>query len=233
MPGLTFPGESQQYRRARDELLRAEIELRRQHERVNQQRRELPPGGAPPVDYVFQELPAGANQPRTVKLSELFAPGHESLVVYSYMFGPAMAEPCPSCTSILDSLDGAVIPATQRISLVVVAKSPIERIQAFARTRAWTRLRLLSSAGNSYNADYHGESADGDQQPMLNVFVKQAGVVRHFYATELLYAPSDPGQDPRHVDAIWPLWSIFDYTPIGRGDFQPRLSYEPVLTQLR
>jgi predicted dithiol-disulfide oxidoreductase (DUF899 family) len=196
-------------------------------------RRQLPSGGMPSVDYSFEELLPGSSQPRTVRLSELFAPGHDSLVIYSYMFGPAMPEPCPSCTSILDSLDGAVTSATQRISLAIVAKSPIERIQAFGRTRGWTRLRLLSSAGNSYNADYHGESADGNQQPMLNVFVKQDGVVRHFYATELLYAPADPGQDPRHVDAIWPLWSLFDYTPIGRGDFQPRLSYEPVLTQIR
>ena len=50
--------------------------------------------------------------------------------------------------------------------------------------------------------------------------------VHHFYNTELLYGPHPEGQEPRHVDPIWPLWNLFDLTPEGRGtDWYPRLAY--------
>jgi predicted dithiol-disulfide oxidoreductase (DUF899 family) len=226
-----FPGEGKAYRSARDKLLRAEMDLRRRAEEVAAMRRKLPPGGAVPQDYEFEEgAPdlGDAGSVRRVKLSELFRPGKDSLIVYSYMYGPSMARSCPSCTSILDSLDGAVPHAAQRINLVVVAKSPIGRIREFARERGWRNLRLLSSAGNSYNRDYRGETADGSQMPALNVFMKRGGRIHHVYSTELLFAPAEKGQDPRHVDAIWPLWNLFDFTPEGRGaDWQPKLKYEP------
>jgi len=96
----------------------------------------------------------------------------------------------------------------------------------FANGRGWRNLRLLSSADNTYNHDYHAESPEGDQLPALNVFGRRAGAIHHFYNTELLYAPSAPGQDGRHVDMIWPLWNLFDFTPEGRGEkWYPRLSY--------
>jgi predicted dithiol-disulfide oxidoreductase (DUF899 family) len=138
-----------------------------------------------------------------------------------------MEVPCPMCTAMLDSLNGSAPHIAQRANLVVVAKSPIHRIRAFARGRGWRNLRLLSSADNSYNRDYHGEDEKGAQFPMLNVFVKSGGAVRHFWASELLFAPSEPGQNPRHVDLIWPLWNVLDFTPEGRGkDWYPKLSYQ-------
>jgi predicted dithiol-disulfide oxidoreductase (DUF899 family) len=95
-----------------------------------------------------------------------------------------------------------------------------------ARERGWTGLRLLSSVGNTYNRDYHGESVSGDQLPSLNVFVQRDGGIHHFYNSELLFARSDRGQDGRHVDLIWPLWNLFDVTPEGRGtNWHPRLQY--------
>lgn len=227
--GIRFPGESDTYRAARFELLRAEAELRRHVEQVAALRRALPPGGPVPEDYVFEEGPADLGAPdtaRPVRLSELFEPGRRSLVAYSFMFGPDMKAACPMCTSMLDSLNGAAPHLTQRINLVVIAKSPLARIRAFARERGWNRLRLLSSAGNRYNRDYLGESGDGAQLPSLNVFVRDGGVVRHFYNTELLFATSEPGRHPRHVDSIWPLWNVLDLTADGRGtDWYPRLDY--------
>ena len=105
-------------------------------------------------------------------------------------------------------------------------KSPTARIRAHARDRGWRNLRLLSSANNTYNRDYHGEDERGSQLPALNVFTRSDGRIRHAYCTELLFAPSDPGQDARHVDMIWPLWNLFDFTREGRGtDWHPRLDY--------
>ena len=221
MSAARFPGESSEYRAARDRLLEAEIDLRRRTEAVAAMRRELPPGGAV-EDYVFE----GEDGP--VRLSELFG-GHGTLVVYSFMYGPAVERACPSCTSILDSLDGAAPHLEQRLGLAVVARSPLERIQAHARDRGWRHLRLLSSAENDYNPDYLAEAPDGSQLPMLNVFTRAGGEVRHFWGTELLHTPFDAGQGPRHVDFIWPIWNVLDTTPEGRGtDWEPRLEYEPV-----
>lgn len=240
---VAFPGESAEYRAARDRLLEQEIELRRAMEAVAAARRELPPGGPVPEDYVFQGAgPDGA--PTDVRLSELFAPGRDSLAIYNFMFprdpgderpGPASGEtahlplvetPCPSCVALLDQLDGAVAHASQHINLAVVAKSPLPRILTFAEERGWRRLRLLSSAANTYNRDYLGETAEGAQRPMLNVFHRQDGAIRHFWGSELFYAPTDPGQDPRHVGTLEPVWNLFDLTPEGRpADWDEQLSY--------
>ena len=226
---VRFPGETVEYREAREKLLQAEMALRRQLEEIAAMRRRLPLGGPVPEDYVFEEGAADLNDSQTVKrvrMSELFDPGKDTLIAYSYMFGPNMKSPCTSCTSILDGLNGTALHARQRVNFVVIAKSPIQRIRELARSRGWHNLRLLSSHDNTYNRDYHGETAKGDQIPSLNVFTRRNGTISHFYNTELLFAPQERGMDGRHVDLIWPLWNLLDFTPEGRGtDWYPKLSY--------
>jgi predicted dithiol-disulfide oxidoreductase (DUF899 family) len=118
---------------------------------------------------------------------------------------PLAEGPRPSCTALLDQLDGAVEHASQHIGLVVVAKAPLPRLVTFAKEHGWQRLRLLSSANNTYNRDYHGEAADGTQRPMLNVFHRDRDDgIRHFWGAEMLYAPTDEGQEPRHVGTLEP-----------------------------
>ena len=221
----SFPNETSEYRAARDELLQAEAALREQTEKVAALRRKLPLGGKVKDDYVFDELD-GAGNARQVKLSELFAPGKDSLFLYGFMFGPNVEAPCPLCTSMLDSLNGAAPHITQRINLAVAAKSPIERIVKFARSRDWNHLRLLSSNGNTFQRDYFAEGEDGNQWPMGNVFVRRDGAIHHYWGTELLMKPMDGG-DSRHMDHSWPVWNIFDCTPEGRGaGWYPALKYE-------
>jgi predicted dithiol-disulfide oxidoreductase (DUF899 family) len=231
---LTFPGESKKYRKARKALLEAEIELQKRVEKVAAKRRKLPLGGEVEQDYVFDEGArdlSGAShdgQGQKVRLSELFARDQDTLLLYSFMYGPDMKRPCPMCTSFLDSINGAAPHATQRVSLAVAAKSPLPRIREFARGRGWNNLRLLSSAGSTYNLDYHGETAEGAQNPMMNVFVRRKGKVFHFWASESLFAKSRKGQDSRHIDIMWPLWNMLDLTPEGRGtDWYPALVYPP------
>ena len=240
---VRFPGESPEYRAARDRLLEEEIELRRAMEAVAEARRALPPGGVVPEDYLFQG--AGADgAPTDVRLSDLFAPARDSLVIYSFMFprtyrgdrpGPTTGEaaslpleegPCPSCVALLDQLDGAAVHLGLGLNLAVVAKAPIDRLLTFGEERGWRWLRLLSSAGNTYNRDYAAETADGSQMPMLNVFHREGEVIRHFWGSELLYAPTDPGQDHRSVGTIEPIWNLFDLTPEGRPDRDELFSYE-------
>jgi predicted dithiol-disulfide oxidoreductase (DUF899 family) len=215
---MEFPNESAAYRKARNKLLDAETALRKQVEQVAALRRKLPQGGRIAEDYEFDSA-AGP-----VRLSQLFERG-DSLVAYSFMYGPQMEQACPMCTSILDGLDGSAPHIAQSTSLVVIAKSPLARIQEHARARGWSGLKLLSSAGNSYNRDYFGEDEKGQQWPMLNVFVRRDGKLRHFWGSELFYAKADKGMHPRHVDLLWPLWNVLDLTPEGRGDFYPKLQY--------
>ena len=189
-------------------------------ERVARMRRKLPLGGPLKEDYVFD---AGAG--RQVKLSELFRGEMNTLLIYSYMFGPKMPQPCPMCTSFLDSIEGAVDHFTRQANLAVVVKSPIARVRKIAKARGWRRLPLLSSADNSYNIDYHGENAAGGQLPMMNVFVRRKGKIYHSYATELQFMLPDKGQNQRHIDMMWALWNLLDLTPEGRGDFFPSLDY--------
>jgi predicted dithiol-disulfide oxidoreductase (DUF899 family) len=240
---VTFPGESPEYRAARDRLLERELELRRAMEAVAAARRELPPGGPVPEDYVFAgEGPDG--EVTDVRMSELFQPGKDALVIYSFMFpraaqddrpGPAtgktaelpLAEgPCPSCVAMLDQLDPAIGHAGQQINFAVVAKTSADRLLTFGRERGWKHLRLLSSAASSYNRDYHAETEEGSQSPVLNVFHRSGDEIRHFWATELMFAPADPGQHPRHVGTLEPVWNLFDLTREGRPDWDEQLSYE-------
>jgi predicted dithiol-disulfide oxidoreductase (DUF899 family) len=134
--------------------------------------------------------------------------------------------PCPSCTSIIDAVDGAARHVTQRISFAVVAKAPIAKFREHARKRGWQHAQLLSSAHNEFNIDYLAEAPNGQQFPLAHVFVKRGKKIHHSWSSELWFAKPDRGEDMRHVDFMWPMWSIFDTTPEGRGKtWGPRLEY--------
>ena len=204
--GVRFPNESVAYRHARDALLAEEIELRRHIERVAEQRRALPAGGTVPKNYAF----IGENGP--VGFSELFG-DKQTLAIYSYMYGPGRARPCPMCTSLMSAWDGESLDVEQRIALVMVARSPIERLLAVKKERGWQHLKLYSDASGDFTRDY--VSADDADMPAFNVFTRQGGSIRHFWSGEMGGSTADPGQDPRGAPDLMPLWTILDSTPEG------------------
>jgi predicted dithiol-disulfide oxidoreductase (DUF899 family) len=217
---VRFPGESADYRRARNDLLAEEIELRRHIERVAAQRRALPPGGIVPEDYRF----VGENGP--IALSAMFGP-HDTLITYNWMFGPRRERPCPMCTSLLGAYDGGMPDILQRVAFAVIARAPIEKLVAFKHERGWRYLPLYSSGGNTFNQHYAGEDPEGDDVPALNVFTRTGGVIRHFWAEEMGPSTADPGEDPRGAPDLMPLWLLLDKTPGGRGtDWYPKLDYD-------
>ena len=217
--GRHYPNESQVYRQARAALLAEEIELRRQIERVAEQRRALPPGGQVPENYMFE----GVNGP--VRMSDMFGQ-HSTLVIYNFMYGPKRERPCPMCTSLLSAWDGEAPDVEQRVALAVVAKSPIERLIAFKKERGWRHLKLYSSAVNNFNRDYFAEGPSGEDDAALNVFTRRDGTIRHFWGGEMFAGTADPGQDPRGAPDLMPVWTILDTTPEGRGqDWYPKLKY--------
>lgn len=221
---VTFPGESPEYRAARDRLLQLELDLRRQTEAVARARRALPPGAPVPPGYQFEHR-TPANSTTRSDLHDLFAPGKQTIAIYSFMFGPERADACPMCTALLDGLDGAGEHIDQRLTLYIAAESPLPRLHAFAEQRGWRRLHLLSTVGSQYNRDFHGKNAKGNDSTMLNVFHRDGDAVRHFWGSEMCYAPQDPGQDHRALDPFNPIFNLLDMTPEGRGDFYTKLRY--------
>src|SRR6267154_456515 len=108
--GFRYPNESAEYRRAREALLAEEIELRRHIERVAERRRALPPGGVVKKNYAFEGEAGPAS------FADLFG-DKNTLVVYSYMYGPQRERPCPMCTALLSAWDGEVPDSLQRVAL--------------------------------------------------------------------------------------------------------------------
>lgn len=203
-----YPNETDEYRRARDELLEEEKELVRKTRAVAEKRRDLPLGGRLKEDYRFH----WANDARLdepVLLSELFR-DKPTLLLYNFMFGPGWDKPCLSCTSLMDGFDRTAYQVTQDAAFCGIAKAPAAKINDWANSRGWTEIDLVSGFGTTYQADYHCQADSDDiQWPILHVFRKHDDEIYHFWGTEL---------KGNHVDTVWPYWNLMDFTPEGRPD---------------
>ncbi len=216
----TFPGETPQYARARQDLLAEEIDVRRHLTRLAEQRRTLPPGPLVETDYRFRDE-NGAE----VGLADLFG-GHDTLVTYFWMYGPERARPCPMCTNWLGGVNGNARDIAQRASLRIIGRSPVERQKAFALERGWRDLVFVQTIGDDYARDRGTLDDNGQEWPGLVVYRKAGEQVRVFYAAEMPPGAADPGQDPRGAVDIAPLWNMLDLTPEGRAaDWYPKLTY--------
>jgi predicted dithiol-disulfide oxidoreductase (DUF899 family) len=210
-----WPGESAEYRRARTALLAEEIELRRQIQRVAEQRRALPPG---PVakDYRFRD-----EQGDEIGLIDLFG-RHDTLFTYSWMYGPERARPCPMCTSFVGTLDIPAPDIEQRLALAIVGRSPVARQIAFARERGWRNLRFFQIIGDDFVRDFVG----GEDSAAVIVWRRDGDKARLFWVGEGGEETTDPGFDSHLAPDPTSLWTILDWTPEGRGkDWYPKLEY--------
>ena len=217
-----FPGESPEYRQARNALLAEEIELRRHIERVAALRRALPSSGEIPEDYTFE------GHKGAVHISQLFG-DKDTLIIYSMMFGPQRDQACPMCTAMLTSWEGTARNLRERVALAVTARSPIDRLLGFKEERGWKNLQLYSDTKGDYTRAY--VSADDGDVPGLTIFTRSNGTVRHFWSGETSGEMADPGQDPRGAADLDPLWTILDLTPAGRGaTWYPKLEYASLTT---
>jgi predicted dithiol-disulfide oxidoreductase (DUF899 family) len=221
-----FPGESDDYRVAREALLAKEQELRALQEEVAQLRRNLPPGGALRDDYLFQEVSLVDGATTDIRFSDLFG-DKSDLLVYSYMYGPDWADPCPSCTSAIDGFNAMSRHVRQQVEMVVVGKASPAQLAAVAEERGWTDIRLLSSQNNEYTRDYLSQPDASTESliPIMNSFHKDGKAISHVWASELFWTQM-PGGHPRHIDTAWPLWAMLDMTRAGRHpDMGPKLRY--------
>lgn len=213
-----WAGESEEYRRARTDLLAEEIALRRRIQRVAEQRRALPPGPEA-KDYRFLD-----ERGNDLGLADLFG-RHETLLAYFWMYGPERTRPCPMCTSFVGSLDIPAVDIEQRLASAIVGRSPVARQLAFARERGWRNLKFYQTIGDDYGRDTHALSDQGEGASVV-VWRRDGDEVRLFWAAEGGTETADPGFDPSLPTDPTPLWTIIDWTPEGRAkDWYPKLSY--------
>ncbi len=121
------------------------------------------------------------------------------------------------CSMWLDGYNGVVRHLRERAGFVVVAKAEITKLRAYARSRGWHALRLLSSHDSSFNGDFLVEQ-HGGQLPGVSVFQRQAdGTIRHLYTSQ---GSLEFGHH-RAMDLLTPVWNFLDLLPEGRGDWMP------------
>jgi predicted dithiol-disulfide oxidoreductase (DUF899 family) len=203
---MRYPNESPDYRQAREALLKEEQELVAKVKALAAKRRTLPRGGKLKEDYVFERASEG-QVGQKVKFSDLFGP-HDTLMLYSFMFGPNWDKPCMSCTSLMDGFDRAWYSVNRNAAFAAIAKAPAQKIHDWASKRGWTQIPLLSGFNSTFQADYNSQAENDDMQlPVMHVFRKQKDGIYHFWSTESM---------SNHVDTVWAYWNLMDFTPEGR-----------------
>jgi predicted dithiol-disulfide oxidoreductase (DUF899 family)/uncharacterized protein YndB with AHSA1/START domain len=228
MSRFVLMDESEEYRKQREELLAAEIALKDQIERVAVLRRQLPMGKRM-GEYLFREGPADLSRNDSAdmfdaRLSDLFTDGHDTLLIDHMMFssGPYGIAPCTMCSMWADGYNAIAPHVMQRASFVLVARAEIAELRSFAQRRGWNRIRLLSSANNTFDHDCTMGNADGTTKPGLSVFTRLPdGSVYHRYT---ICADFDEWTN-RGIDLYSPVWQLFDLLPAGRGDWYPSHEY--------
>ncbi|HTO86916.1 MAG TPA: DUF899 family protein [Thermoanaerobaculia bacterium] len=230
---VSLAGESPAYRKACNKLLKAEIELKDQRERVARMRRELPLGPKVETDYVFLEGPRDLAQEEPiseVRLSQLFEKGKDELILINTMFGPEAPEPCSMCNMWADGYNAVASHIEQQKNFALVTRKDIRALRAWARRRGWRNIRLLSASESTFNRDFNVEWAEkvfegpnGQQVPGVTVFKRLPnGDIHHTYSVEAAMSP----KEHRAIDLFTPVWNLFDLTPSGRAaTWYPKTAY--------
>jgi predicted dithiol-disulfide oxidoreductase (DUF899 family) len=210
--------ESDTYRRQREELRVAELELIDHVERVAALRRQLP-AETVVADYELIDVASGDR----VRLSELFTAPDRALIVYHFMYGKAQTQPCPLCTMWIDGYNAAAPHLAPNVDFVVVAAAEPAALHSHAAARGWSNLRLLSAGDSTFKYDLGSEEADGTQTEWISVFTRgDDGSVRHLYSKGAQMADD---RRERGIDLLSPVWHLLDLTPNGRDDWYPSLKY--------
>jgi predicted dithiol-disulfide oxidoreductase (DUF899 family) len=149
-------GTREEWLAARLELLEAEKELTRRGDELARRRQELP---WVPVDkeYRFETDEGSAS------LADLFR-GRSQLLVYHFMFGPAYAAGCATCSTIADGFEGFFVHlANHDVTLSAVSRAALGKLQAYKRRMGWT-FPWASSLGNDFNFDFNVSFTEEQQR---------------------------------------------------------------------
>lgn len=213
----------EEWLKARLDLMAKEKELTRQRDEVNQLRLEMP-WRKLDKNYVFETVDGKKS------LAELFGDCGQ-LAVYHFMFGPDWEEGCPSCSLLMDNIDGTWghLKAND-VSFVAVSRAPLAKLEAFRKRMGWN-VRWASSFGTDFNRDFGVSFTEeevaaggpgynfGTLPPFMgelhgfSSFAKdERGQVFHTYST---YA--------RGAESLLGIYGILDMMPKGREKDTPQI----------
>lgn len=206
---------------ARKQFLAREKEFTRLRDELSAERRALP------WERVEQSYTFDGPDGRET-LAQLFA-GRSQLIVQHFMLAPGWEAGCRGCSFWADNVDGTDIHLAARdVTFVAVSSAPLAEIEAFRARMGW-RFKWVSSAGTSFNEDYHvsfspqalaaGEAeynyrpftSSSTEMPGISVFARD-GEDRVFH-TYSCYA--------RGLDMMNGAYHYLDLTPKGRDEAGP------------
>ena len=192
-----------EWRAAYNALFEKEKELTRARDALAAQRRRLPMTRVG-KDYVF-EGPGGK-----VRLLDLFD-GRPQLLLYHFMFAPGVGgwpeAGCQGCSMFLDNIGqyARVHINARDVSFAVVSIAPLANIEAYRKRMQWS-VPWVSSAANTFNADF-GLTTSAGEQHGLSVFLRDgAEIFRTYFTTS------------RGLETVGTVWNLLDLTPFGRQE---------------
>lgn len=190
-----------EWRAALARLTAKEKEATRARDALAAERRRLPMA-AIEKPYVF-EGPTGR-----MHLLDLFE-GRRQLLLYHFMFAPDVHgwpdAGCPGCSMFVDQVGHLAHLHARDTSFVLVSRAPLANIERYRRRMGWT-VPWFSSAGGDFNTDF-GVTTDKGETFGLSVFLRDRDRVFRTYLT-----------DGRGVEALGPVWTFLDLTPLGRQE---------------
>jgi predicted dithiol-disulfide oxidoreductase (DUF899 family) len=132
---------------SRKQLLSKEKELTRLRDQLSAERRALP-WVKVEKEYVF-DGPSGK-----VTLADLFD-GRSQLFIKHFMLGPGQAGQCVGCSFEVDHVEGVLVHLENHdVSYAVVARAPIEEIEAVRKRMGW-RFTWVSAFNSDFNYDFN------------------------------------------------------------------------------
>ncbi len=183
---------AQEWRAARETLLKKEKDMTRAMDALAAERRRMPMMRVD-KNYVF-EGPDGA-----ASLLDLFE-GRRQLIVYCFMWHD-VDNVCSGCSMFTDNV-GHLAPLHARdTSFALVSRGPLADILRVKERMGWT-IPWYSSLGN----DFHDDMDAGDGFG-LNVFLRDGDDVYRTYFTT-----------GRGVERLGSSWTFLDLTPFGRQE---------------
>src|SRR5919106_3102948 len=128
-------------------LLEREKAHTRERDEINRQRRELP-WVRVEKEYVFEGLEG------KVTLADLFD-GRRQLFIKHFMMGPGQVTQCVGCSLEVDHIEGLLVHLeNHEVTYAVVARAPIQEIEAVRRRMGW-KFRWVSSYHSDFNYDFN------------------------------------------------------------------------------
>lgn len=186
-----------EWQTALDALRIKEKEQMRRQDVLNAERRRLPRVKID-KDYTF----VGANGDAT--LLDLFE-GRQQLIIYNFMYGPDAQAPCTGCSMMVDNMGHISHLHARNTALVLVARSPYEKLAAFKKRMGWN-IPWYSSYQSDFNKDFGATTDDGEMFG-VNVFIRDGNNIYRTYHTS-----------KRGAEYLGSIFTYLDLTPMGRQE---------------